>query len=84
MSPQIIICDELGDENDCRSVEQGINAGVMIIATAHASSFEELMKREHIGRLIRMGAFGNVVMLGTSDRPSHIAEIIDTEKITGE
>ena len=84
MSPQVIICDELGDEKDCRSVEQGINAGVIIIATAHASSFEELMKREHIGRLIRMGAFGNIVMLGTSDRPSHMEEIIDTERITGE
>ena len=84
MSPQVIICDELGDENDCKSVEQGINAGVMIIASAHASSFEELMKREHIGRLIRKSAFGNIVMLGTSDRPSHIAEIIDTGNITGE
>ena len=44
MSPQVIICDELGTDEDCRLVSQGFNAGAVIIASIHAGNYAELMR----------------------------------------
>lgn len=76
MSPQVIICDELGGEDDCVYAEQGFNAGAYIIATIHASSYEELMKRKQAQRLIDTGAFKHIVILESCDRPCKISEFI--------
>lgn len=43
LSPEVIICDEIG--NDECAIEQALFCGVGLIATAHAASFDELQKR---------------------------------------
>ena len=60
MSPQYIISDELGAE-EAESVLAAQNCGVPLIATAHASSLEGLMKREAFVKLHRAGVFGTYV-----------------------
>jgi len=76
MSPQVIICDELGTDEDCKLVSQGFNAGATVIATIHAGSYEELMRRKQAVSLIETGAFGNIVILESSNRPCKIAKLI--------
>lgn len=76
MSPQVIICDELGNEQDCIYAEQGFNAGAYIIATIHASSYKELIKRKQAQYLISTGAFKTIVILESCDKPCKISEII--------
>ena len=63
MSPQVIICDELGTDEDCRLVSQGFNAGAVIIASIHAGNYEELMRRKQAVSLIETGAFSDVGVL---------------------
>lgn len=75
LSPQVIICDELGTDEDCKSVMMGLNAGAYMIATIHAPNFEELLRRRQAKRLINTGAFKTVIMLESSDRPCKIANI---------
>lgn len=79
MSPQVIICDELGSEEDCLLAEQGFNAGAVMIATIHASSYQELLRRRQARRLIDTGAFRTVVILGSADRPCEIAGMTEIE-----
>lgn len=43
LSPEVIICDEIG--NDESAVEQALFCGVKIIASAHAASLDELYRR---------------------------------------
>lgn len=43
LSPELIICDEIG--NDGSAVEQALFCGVKLIASAHAASLDELWKR---------------------------------------
>lgn len=43
LSPEVIICDEIGD--DQAAVEQAMFCGVKIIASAHAASLAELKRR---------------------------------------
>lgn len=59
LSPEIIICDEIG--NDISAIEQCIHCGVKLIATAHASSLEELSKRRDTAGLI--GSFDCIAVL---------------------
>ena len=75
LSPQVIICDESGTEEDMLSLIRAANAGVFIIATIHASSYGELMRKRGVRRLISYGVFSTVVILSSSDHPSEISEI---------
>ena len=60
LSPEVILTDEIAPE-DSADILAAANAGVPIIATAHASSREELMQREDIRRLIFGGVFRRIV-----------------------
>lgn len=76
LSPEVIICDEIGAQEDISAVEQGLNSGVYIIATVHASSYTELLKRKQALNLIETGAFNTVVMLSSRASPGEISEIV--------
>ena len=46
-----------------------LNAGVSVIATAHASNLEELLRRRQIARLLTEGAFQKIVFLKAQTSP---------------
>ena len=48
LSPQYIICDEIGGYEEVDSLLSAQNAGVPVIATAHAKNAEELLRRKNI------------------------------------
>lgn len=74
LSPEFIICDELGTDAETAAVEQGLNAGAVIIASIHAGSIEELLKRKQAVALLETGAFARVAMLGGC-KPGEITKI---------
>ncbi len=76
LSPQVIICDEVGTDEDVNSITQGFNAGAIIISSIHASSYDELMRRSQTKKLIETGAFRTVIILESSDRPCKISQVI--------
>ena len=75
LSPQIVICDEIGSEKEVSAVEEGLNTGVTMIASIHAGSIDELMRRKQARRLLRTGAFSNIAVLDARRGPGKIAEI---------
>lgn len=52
LSPEIIICDEIGDDAD--AVKQCIHCGVKLVASAHADSIKELYQRPDTAELLPM------------------------------
>jgi stage III sporulation protein AA len=75
LSPEFIICDELGGNDEVRAVEQGLNAGVSMISSIHAGSIDEFLKRKQAIALLETGAFGSVAMLNGQDKPGKIKGI---------
>jgi stage III sporulation protein AA len=67
MSPQYLLCDELGAE-EAESVLAAQNAGVPLIASAHAPSFDALMRRPAFVTLHRAAIFGFYVGLRREGR----------------
>lgn len=72
LSPEFIVCDELGGNEEVRALEQGLNAGVSVISTIHAGSLEELLRRKQALSLLETGAFGSVAMLEGHEKPGGI------------
>lgn len=67
LSPQLIVCDEIGCAADAVAVEESFGAGVPCVISAHASSLEELCMRDYMKRLIDSGAFSCAVGLSPKD-----------------
>lgn len=63
MSPQIIICDEIGGKKDMEAVKQASYSGVYVVATIHATDITELTKRtgmDVFDKIVFLSEKGNI------------------------
>ncbi len=79
MSPEIIVCDEIGTSRDADAIINLMNSGVKLIASAHAGGTDELKKRPYIVMLIKAGVFDHVVVLDGMKSPGTIKNIVRTD-----
>lgn len=63
LSPQLMICDEIGSAEDSEAIRESFGSGVPTVVTAHAKSAEELCRKAYIKELVDMGAFSCAVGL---------------------
>lgn len=75
LSPDLILCDEIGDKNDVDGLLASMYAGVAIIATVHSGSIEELFSRRQMLPLMETGAFSTLCFLGDSSRPGRVSSL---------
>lgn len=75
LSPDMIFCDEISENEDSRAILQAFGCGVNFTATVHAENYENLMKRTAIKPLIEAGVFDYAVFLEGSGFPGKIREI---------
>lgn len=78
MSPQLIVCDEIGTKDDTEALDYAINSGVNIIATMHSSSIDDAFKKPYMKELFSRKAFDYIALLGTGD---NLGKIINIRKI---
>lgn len=62
MRPELLVCDEIGD-GEADAILGAQNAGVPLLATAHASSVEGLLCRPGFAQLHRARVFGAYVRI---------------------
>lgn len=79
MSPDIIAVDELGRKEDIEAVEEVLNAGVKLIATAHGRDFADLETRPQLRVLIRKKIFERYLFLSNRKGTGTAEEIRDRE-----
>lgn len=63
LSPDILILDEIGTEEDAAALLPVARAGVALIASAHAESADDLLARPSLRRLLEAGVFGRLAGL---------------------
>ncbi len=76
LSPDIIVLDEIGTEEEAKALLSGVNSGVDFIATAHGASFPEVLRRPNIKTLINSGVFRKAIVLEGKNSPCTVKEII--------
>lgn len=72
LSPDVIICDEIGSREDVSAINEGVHTGVGIIASIHAGSIEELLQRPQGLDVLHTGAFQQIVLLAARTTPGKI------------
>lgn len=68
MSPQIIICDEIGSEEDFKALYQASNSGVYVAASIHSADMDELRRKG-----IALDMFRSVAVLSGCGNLGHIS-----------
>ncbi len=63
MSPDIVMCDEIGSAEDVCAVSQAVNCGVSVVATVHCTDKDELRSKRNIFELAKINAFSTIVFL---------------------
>ena len=81
MSPQVLVTDELGRAEDARAVEEAVNTGATVLATAHGQSVEDVIKRPSLAYLLEHKLFERIVLLSRRKGPGTIEGIYDGEMI---
>ena len=77
LNPQVLVCDEIGSHEDIDAILHAMNAGIPVVATAHASAPDELLQRPRMEELLASGAVGKVIFLRRGERPGQIQGIYD-------
>ncbi len=77
MSPDVIITDEIGMEQDISALRQVFNAGVKIITSVHGYSREDILSRPVLRDLLAEKMFEKVIILSKSRGTGTIEEVLD-------
>lgn len=84
LSPEVIICDEIGGENEVEEISAGLNSGVKFILTMHADSPTELLKKRQLKELLKTGEFQNIALLAGSDNAGKVRRFIKCDEVLNE
>lgn len=63
MSPDVIVTDEIGGIGDAAALAEAGRCGVSVIASAHASSAEELRSRSALSEIVDTCVFKRIMLL---------------------
>ena len=63
MSPQVIIADEIGNEEDISAIKYALTSGVKGIFTAHGENYEDLEINPIFSKMIDLRLFQKIVIL---------------------
>lgn len=63
MSAEVLIVDEISSFDDARAMLSSVGAGVTVIATVHADSLSDAVKRDYVRELVEGGLFRCVCVL---------------------
>ena len=75
MSPRVIVCDEIGSDDDLTALKYAVNSGVKIIASCHTDSVEDIKSKPIISELIKYGVFDYCVFLGRNGKVEKITDV---------
>lgn len=76
LSPQVLVCDEIGTKEETERMLEAMNAGVPVLVTAHARDEEELFNRPQIKRLTDAGAISKIVLLKGAKNPGRVKKVM--------
>ena len=80
MSPDVIVCDEIGTQNDMESILMALNSGISLVTTIHGFGIEDLYKRLVFKDIVENYVFARAVVLSNKNGIGTIESIYDFTK----
>ncbi len=84
LSPDVIICDEVGSSNEAKAIIDSLNSGVSFILTIHSKDIKELKRKVIYNSLTETCAFNNTVFLKSCNEPCVISKIYKNDEVVYE
>lgn len=81
MSPDIVVTDEIGREQDRDAILEATHAGVAVLTTAHASSLDEWRNRPFMAELFKARSFERYILLSRKSGPGTVEQVLDKDGI---
>lgn len=75
MSPDVLVTDEIGKEEDIEAIETAVCAGVSILTTIHGKSREDVLS-SNIGQLVEKKVFPCLIFLSAYPRTGTVREVL--------
>ena len=80
MSPDVIVCDEIGTQGDIESILMALNSGISLITTIHGFGIEDLYKRLIFKDIVDNFVFSRAIVLSNKKGIGTIECIYDFTK----
>jgi stage III sporulation protein AA len=80
MSPEVIVCDEIGTYKDMESILSALSCGVNMITTIHGSGLDDFYGRVVFKDLVNNHVFNRAVILSNRNGVGTVEEIYDFTK----
>lgn len=80
MSPDVIVCDEIGTKEDMEAIIKSFLCGVSIITSIHGEGIEDLLRREAFNEIIRNNILRRAIILNNEGHVGHVSSIYDFTK----
>ena len=77
MSPKVLVCDEIGGDEDLRALDYCLNSGVRLVATCHADSVSDALERFTVKKLLEHKGFDCIVFLGNGEKCGKITDFME-------
>ena len=80
LSPEIIICDEIGTLKDIEALIMAFNSGVNIIVTLHGESIDDLTNRSVFKELLENNVVERVILLSNREGVGTVENVYSLSK----
>lgn len=75
LSPDLIILDELGGEDEISAIRQSLQCGVSVVASIHAADIEALKHRPMVKELLQERVFEHIALLSGRAQPCKVKQL---------
>lgn len=75
LSPQVLVCDEIGSGPDAAAVCAAAGAGARLVVTMHGETPDQLRRRPFCRMVLETGAFTHLVFLQGARQPGQVREV---------
>lgn len=83
LSPEVLICDEIGTSEDIKALNTAFNSGVNVVVTVHGSNLEDIKARNVFNELFGLGIIERVIVLSSRHGVGTVENIYSINKEGG-
>ena len=80
LSPELIVCDEIGNMDEVEAIKFGFSSGTSFILSVHLKSIEDLLRNQIATKLIATREFSYIVFLRGVDEGFDIIDLTEDKR----
>lgn len=84
LSPDVIICDEVGTPEEANEVLNGINCGTKFALSTHADDVDELRNKKIFREFFNLNAIEKIIFLSNAEKPCKVKRIMNADEVFNE